>query len=79
MTDRPVPRSPRLTDPAMQRVLAGLAFLLLSWPLLQIAGDRGTLALFVYLFLVWIGLVAVLLMLARSLRRTEQPTENPLP
>ena len=65
-----------LADPAIQLALAGLAGALVGWPLIQIAGERGMSALFVYIFAVWGGLVLVLFAVGQSLRRSWQRAKD---
>jgi hypothetical protein len=57
-----------LADPAIQLVLAGMSVILLGWPMIQIAGGRGMPAMFIYVFVVWGGLVILLFAVSRSLR-----------
>lgn len=57
-----------LAEPAIQVVLAWAGLVLLGWPLIQIAGERGTTALFVYVFVVWALLIVLIVLVSRSLR-----------
>jgi hypothetical protein len=47
-----------------------LATLLLAWPIVRIAGDHGTLSFFVYLFVVWAGLVLLLARIGAAISRS---------
>lgn len=69
-------KPPLLADPAIQLALTGVAGALVGWPLIQIAGERGMWALFLYIFVVWGGLVLVLLAISRGLRRSWQGDKN---
>lgn len=68
--------TPLLADPAIQLVLAWLGLILLGWPVIQIAGGRGVLALFAYVFALWGALVIVLFAVSRSLRRSFEAAEE---
>jgi hypothetical protein len=65
-----------LTDPLLQVALTWVAAFLVGWPLIQIAGGRGTIMLFLYVFMIWGGLIVLLFVVARSLRRGSPPTSN---
>jgi hypothetical protein len=54
------PNNAFLVQSSVLLALGLLATLLFTWPIVQIAGDRGTLSFFVYIFLVWAGLVLLL-------------------
>jgi len=69
-------RPRRVTDPLFQIVLAWVSAVLVGWPLIQIAGAHGMLAVFVYVFVVWSGLVVVLLAVSRSLQRSAPPKSS---
>lgn len=72
-----ITRKPRrLTDPLFQLALAWVSAVLVGWPLIQIAGAHGTLAVFVYVFVVWSGLVVVLLAVSRNLQRSAPPKSS---
>lgn len=67
------PRPPRLfADPAVLAVAILLAGLLFGWPLIQVAGERGTLALYIYIFTAWTLVVALLALIGRQLGRDER-------
>ena len=72
MTDQKPPTSP-LTQPGLQLLLAALGGMLLSWPMLHIAGKMGHWALYLYVFMVWAGLVVLLVMIGRAITRSAQP------
>lgn len=61
-----------LVQTPIQAMLAGLGGLLVAWPILQIAGERGTEALFVYVFVVWAALVGLLLAVGRCIARVAE-------
>lgn len=63
-------RSTRSADPLLRLVLAWLGAVLIGWPAIQIAGARGTVALFLYVFAIWGAIIVVLLIVSRSLRRS---------
>lgn len=65
-----------LADPLLQVALTWLGAFLVGWPLIQIAGERGTIALFVYVFMIWGGLVVLLFVVSRSLRHRSPPTRS---
>lgn len=56
-----------LADAPVQLVLALLAGVFLSWPIIQIAGAGGAAVLFAYLFTVWAGLVLLLWRIGRAI------------
>jgi len=62
-------KPPLLANPAIQLVLAWISVLLLGWPLIQIVGEHGMAAMFLYVFVVWGGLIVLLFAVSRSLRR----------
>jgi hypothetical protein len=64
-----------LADPVIPLALAWVSTIFLGWPLIQIVGEHGTAALFIYIFTVWSGLVIVLFAISRSLRHT--PSKHP--
>lgn len=53
-----------------------LAALLLVWPIVQIAGDRGTLSFFAYIFVVWTGLVLLLGRIGMAISRSTSPNDD---
>lgn len=63
----------RLTDPLFQLALAWVSAVLVGWPVIQIAGAHGMLAVFVYVLVVWSGLVVVLYAVSRGLQRSAPP------
>lgn len=63
-----------LVQPAIQLVLAALGVLLVGWPILQIAGERGTAVLFVYVFGVWSALIVLLALVGRCIARATAVT-----
>lgn len=67
---------PALADPTLRLALTWACALLVGWPLLQIAGARGIGALFLYVFVIWSGLIVVLFAVARSLRRSLPSTAS---
>lgn len=65
-----VSRKPRpLADPVLQVALTWVSAVLLGWPAIQIAGAHGTAAVFLYVFVIWSGLIAALFGVSRSLQR----------
>jgi len=65
-------KPPLLADPAIQLVLAWISAILLGWPLIQIVGEHGVAAMFLYVFAVWGGVIVLLFAVSRSLRRALQ-------
>jgi hypothetical protein len=51
---------PFLVQSPVLLTLGLLAALLLTWPIVQIGGDRGAVNFFAYIFLIWAGLVVLL-------------------
>ena len=60
---------PPLSRSAVRIFACLLGLLLLSWPLISIAGSRGLFAMFGYVFTVWLALVLVLVLIGRAARR----------
>ena len=58
-----------LAELPVQSMLAVFGVLLLSWPIIQIAGERGVISLFQYLMLVWGGLIVLLALIGRAIGR----------
>jgi hypothetical protein len=56
----------RFGKPETQGFLFALALLLLNWPLLSIAGDKGPFSLYIYLFLVWLVIILLIFIIAIS-------------
>ncbi|EXI77593.1 MAG: hypothetical protein AW10_03606 [Candidatus Accumulibacter appositus] len=65
-----------LADPLLQVALTWFAAFLVGWPLIQIAGGRGTITLFLYIFMIWGGLIVLLFIVSRSLRHRSPPTSS---
>lgn len=63
-------RSPRLL------ALSLLVIPLLTWPIIQIAGDRGVFSFFAYIFLVWAGIVFLLARLAATISRSVSSNDD---
>lgn len=57
-----------LADPAVQLVVAMIAAALLCWPIIEIPGDRGMIPFFVYVFVVWSGLILLLWRIGCAIR-----------
>ena len=66
-------KPPPLADPLLQIVLLWVAAFLVGWPLIQIAGAQGMIAMFLYVFVIWSGLIVLLVAVSRSLRRSLPP------
>lgn len=60
-----------LSDPATQVFAFMSFFILLAWPVLQISGVRGTLAVFVHVFVIWALLIGVLMAISRAQSRSD--------
>lgn len=69
-------KPPPLADPLLQVALLWVAAFLVGWPLIQIAGARGAIAMFLYVFVIWSGLIVLLFAISRSLRRSLPPTAS---
>lgn len=65
-----------LADPPVQLVLALLAGVFLSWPIIQIAGAGGAAVMFVYIFTVWGCLVLLLWRVSRAIGRQSADAAN---
>lgn len=61
------PHQSVFADPAVRGVVAALAGLLFGWPMIQIAGEKGTLTLFIYVFVVWALVITVLALIGWKL------------
>jgi hypothetical protein len=57
-----------LSDPVILLALMWVSVIFLGWPLIQIVGEHGMGALFVYIFAVWGGLIMLLFAISRRLR-----------
>lgn len=66
-------KSQPLADPLLQIVLTWVGAFLVGWPLVQIAGARGVSVLFLYVFVIWGGLIVLLFFVSRSLRGSTPP------
>lgn len=62
----------RLADPLLQLALAWVSAFLVGWPLIQIAGARGTVAMYLYVFATWSALIVLSHAVSRSLRRSRR-------
>jgi hypothetical protein len=65
-----------LAQPSLHVLMAIGGGLLLGWPILHIAGERGHGALFGYVFLIWLGLVALLVLVGRAIAQSARATES---
>lgn len=63
-----------LADLPIQRMIAVVAGLLLSWPIIGIVGERGSIALFLYVFALWGGLIVLLWRIARVIDAQQAAT-----
>ena len=62
-----------LAELPMQVGLAGMGVLLLSWPIVQVAGEHGTIHWAMYLFAVWVGIILFLAAIGRAVGRSAAP------
>lgn len=80
MTRSPASASKRkahpLADPLLQIALVWVSALLVGWPLIQIAGARGVIAMFLYVFVIWGVLVGLIFAVSRSLRDSMPPAAS---
>jgi uncharacterized membrane protein len=67
---------PLLLQPSMHVLLAIVGGLLLGWPVLNITGERGHWAVYSYVFSVWLGLVALLVLVGRTIARSARAAES---
>ncbi|WP_313952401.1 hypothetical protein [Accumulibacter sp.] len=65
-----------LADPLLQVALVWVSAFLVGWPLIQIAGARGVIAMFLYVFVIWGVLVGLIFAVSRSLRRSLPPAAS---
>jgi hypothetical protein len=63
------PQKSWLCDPVILLALMWVSVIFLGWPLIQIVGKHGMVALFVYIFAVWGGLIMLLFAISRRLHR----------
>lgn len=64
-----------LAQPSLHVLMAIGAGLLLGWPVIHIAGERGHWALYGYVFAVWLGLVALLMLVGRAIAQSARDAE----
>lgn len=62
--------SPRLL------ALSLLVIPLLTWPIIQIAGDHGVFSFFAYIFLVWAGIVLLLSRVGVAISRSASSIDD---
>lgn len=67
-------RKTLLADLPIQRMIAVVAGLLLSWPIIGIAFERGSIALLLYLFALWSGLIVLLWRIACAIEAQQAGT-----
>ncbi|WP_313951052.1 hypothetical protein [Accumulibacter sp.] len=65
-----------LADPRLQIALVWVGAFLVGWPLIQISGARGAIAMFLYVFVIWGVLVGLIFAVSRSLRRSLPPATS---
>ena len=65
-----------LADPLLQIALVWVSAFLVGWPLIQISGARGAIAMFLYVFVIWGVLIALIFAVSRSLRRSLPPAAS---
>ena len=65
-----------LAQPSLHVLLAIGGGLLLGWPVIHIAGERGHWAVYIYVFSVWAGLIVLLALVARTIARSARDTES---
>lgn len=71
-TATPKRRSP-LAELPIHVLLACVGALLLSWPIIQVAGEHGMMPWATYLFAVWAGIILLLAAIGRALARHPAP------
>jgi len=69
-----------LAELPTQILLAGLATVLLSWPIIQIAGRGGAFSWAAYVFAIWVGMILMLVAIGRAISRQHAlPTADQSP
>lgn len=61
-----------LAQPSLHVLMAIGGGLLLGWPVIHIAGERGHWALYGYVFAVWLGLAALLVLVGRAISQSDR-------
>jgi len=54
-------------DTGFHVLLFVLGLLLFSWPIMGIAGDKGSKIFFIYLFLAWIAVIVLLFFIGKNI------------
>lgn len=70
------PRRQLLAQPSLQAMAACIGLLLLGWPVIQIAGERGHWILFYYVFTAWAALVLLLVFVGRAIHDAAENRES---
>lgn len=65
-----------LAQPSMQLLLAVVGGLLLGWPVIQIAGERGQWVLYFFVFMVWAVLILMLAFVGRAITRSARAPDS---
>jgi hypothetical protein len=65
-----MPLQRTLSDSATQIFAVMLFFVLLGWPVLQISGTRGTLAVFIHVFTTWAMVIGLLVAISQAVSRS---------
>ena len=76
------PMSPKslLLQPSLHVLLAMGLGMLLGWPVISISGDQGHWVLYLYVFSVWVLMVALLAFIGRAIATStpdDAPTSEP--
>lgn len=64
------------SQPSLHVLLAIGGGLLLGWPVISIVGERGHWALYGYVFAVWLGLIALLVLVGRAITDSARRAES---
>jgi hypothetical protein len=65
-----------VAQPAFQPSLFVFFLVLLSWPLISIAGDRDSLASPLYIFTIWVLMITVLALNAYCISSASEPNQG---
>lgn len=65
-----------LAQPGIQVLLAMVAGALLGWPVINIAGERGTWSVFIYVFSLWAVFVLLLACMGRAIAQSSCAGES---
>lgn len=64
-----------LVQPSLHVLMAIGGGLLLGWPILHVVGEHGHWTLYGYVFAVWLGLIAMLVLVGRAISQSDRAAE----